>query len=170
MVHSLIWQQLAKPYQIIFIGSSHIAGGIRPDLFSVESMYIAGAGFNYFILEKILRKHLDSMPNLKLAVIELDPVPLMLDPTNFASRQLYAWGLDRADFESEHKGIGDRALTSISSALVPQYRLTPISVVFFLERRSRSSSKKRQVVRRTGERFANHERIESRANRCVEGI
>ncbi len=72
-------EALSDKTQVIFIGSSHIAGGIRPDLFSVESMYIAGAGFNYFILGKILRKHLDSMPNLKLAVIELDPVPLMID-------------------------------------------------------------------------------------------
>ena len=147
-------EALSDKTQVIFIGSSHIVGGIRPDLFSVESMYIAGAGFDYFILEKILRKHLDSMPNLKLAVIELDPVPLMIAASNVGFRLFYAWGLNRADFESEHKGIGDRVLTSISSALAPQYRLTPSSVLFFLERRSRSSSEQRQVVRRTGKRFA----------------
>lgn len=144
------WEALSEQTQVIFLGCSHIISGIRPDLFSVESMNIAGTGFDYSILEKILRKYLDSIPNLNLAVIELDPVPLLFHASlhridDFSA--FYAWGLDRIDVGLESQTVGEKVSSFMSDMLVPKYRLTPKSVVrFFLRGRFSSSPEKCKVI------------------------
>jgi hypothetical protein len=70
---------LSDRTEVLFLGSSHVLFGIRPQQYSVPSMSLAATWLDYSCIRRVLQKHLSSVPNLKVAVIEYDELPLVSD-------------------------------------------------------------------------------------------
>jgi hypothetical protein len=70
---------LSDRTQVLFLGSSHVLFGIRPQQYSVPSMNLAATWLDYSCMRHVLEKHLSRVPNLKVAVIEYDELPLVAD-------------------------------------------------------------------------------------------
>src|ERR1044072_2600302 len=73
-VHSL-----SDRTQVLFLGSSHVLFGIRPQQYSVPSMTLPTTWLDYTCMRRVLEKHRSRVPNLKVAVIEYDELPLVSD-------------------------------------------------------------------------------------------
>jgi hypothetical protein len=70
---------LSDRTEVLFLGSSHFLFGIRPQQYSLPSTNLAATWLNYSCLRRVLEKHLDRVPRLKVAVIEYDELPLVAD-------------------------------------------------------------------------------------------
>ena len=84
---------LGEKTEIVCIGSSHVFRGCDPDLFSRPTGNLALGGLNYVVAKPLLENALDRLPNLKLAIVELDPVMLHSDTV-----QLRRASLDYREF------------------------------------------------------------------------
>jgi hypothetical protein len=70
---------LSDRTQVLFVGSSHVLFGIRPQRYSVEAMNLAATWLDYTSARRVVEKQLFRVPNLKVAVIEYDELPLVSD-------------------------------------------------------------------------------------------
>jgi hypothetical protein len=70
---------LSDRTEVLFLGSSHVLFGIRPQQYSVASMNLAATWLDYSCIRRVLEKHLPRVPHLKVAVIEYDELPLVSD-------------------------------------------------------------------------------------------
>jgi len=70
---------LSDRTHVLFIGSSHVLFGIRPQRYSVGAMNLATTWMDYACLRRVVEKHLPRVPNLRVAVIEYDELPLVSD-------------------------------------------------------------------------------------------
>jgi hypothetical protein len=70
---------LSDRTEVLFLGSSHVLFGIRPQQYSVPSMNLAGTWLDYSCIRRVVEKNLSRVPNLKVAVIEYDELPLVSD-------------------------------------------------------------------------------------------
>jgi len=68
---------LSQQTEVLFLGSSHIQWGIRPERYSLRVMNLAGPGMDYSCMERLAQTHLERVPNLKVAVVEFDELPLV---------------------------------------------------------------------------------------------
>jgi hypothetical protein len=81
---------LSDRTEVLFLGSSHVLFGIRPQQYSAPSVSLAATWLDYASMHRVLDKHLRKVPNLKVAVIEYDELPLVSDlvPAMLATRDL----------------------------------------------------------------------------------
>jgi hypothetical protein len=81
---------LSDRTEVLFVGSSHVLFGIRPQRYSVRAMNIASAWLDYTCALRLVEKHLPRVPNVKVAVIEYDELPLVADvvPAMIASKDV----------------------------------------------------------------------------------
>lgn len=120
---------LSPETQVLFIGSSHVQWGIRPERYSLNVMNLAGPVQNYACAERLVEKHIGRVPNLKVAVIELDEVPLIantLAALDKDFRPLLELGLSPYDLPTHN------VLTKLKAALYPILtlpRVTPIELI-----------------------------------------
>jgi hypothetical protein len=70
---------LSDRTEVLFVGSSHVLFGIRPQRYSVDAMNLAAPWLDYASARRVVEKHLPRVPNLKVAVIEYDELPLVAD-------------------------------------------------------------------------------------------
>jgi hypothetical protein len=70
---------LSARTEVLFVGSSHVLFGIRPQRYSVGAMNLAATWMDYACVQRVVEKHLPRVPNLKVAVIEYDELPLVSD-------------------------------------------------------------------------------------------
>jgi hypothetical protein len=70
---------LSDRTEVLFVGSSHVLFGVRPERYSVRAMNLASAWLDYTCARRVLEKHLPRVPHLKAAVIEYDELPLVSD-------------------------------------------------------------------------------------------
>jgi hypothetical protein len=70
---------LSDRTQVLFVGSSHVLFGIRPERYSVRAMNLATTWLDYTCARRVVEKHLPRVPDLKVAVIEYDELPLVAD-------------------------------------------------------------------------------------------
>jgi hypothetical protein len=70
---------LSDRTEVLFVGSSHVLFGIRPQRYSVRAMNLAPPWLDYTCARRLVEKHLPRVPNLKVAVIEYDELPLVAD-------------------------------------------------------------------------------------------
>jgi hypothetical protein len=70
---------LSDRTQVLFVGSSHVLFGVRPERYSVRAMNLAATWLDYACARRVIEKHLPRVPNLKVAVIEYDELPLVAD-------------------------------------------------------------------------------------------
>jgi len=68
---------LSDRTEVLFLGSSHFLFGIRPQQYSVASTSLSATWLDYTCMRRVLEKHLARVPNLKVAVIEYDELPLV---------------------------------------------------------------------------------------------
>src|ERR1051326_909434 len=68
---------LSDRTEVLFLGSSHFLFGIRPQQYSVPSMNLAATWLDYTCMRRVLDKNLARVPNLKVAVVEYDELPLV---------------------------------------------------------------------------------------------
>jgi len=70
---------LSARTHVLFVGSSHVLFGVRPSRYSVPAMNLASTWLDYACARRLVEKHLPRVPNLKVAVIEYDELPLVAD-------------------------------------------------------------------------------------------
>ena len=70
---------MSERTEVLFLGSSHVLFGIRPQQYSMPSVSLAATWLDYWAMRRVLEKHLPRVPNLKVAVIEFDELPLVSD-------------------------------------------------------------------------------------------
>lgn len=146
-------EALSESTEVIFAGSSHVLLGIRPDLLSVEAVNIAGPGWDYRTLEAAVRANLERVPNLKLAVIELDPLPMRIDTPTVQRghcEALRVWGISPQEVPCRDLLVEEGALGELARWLVPLPRLTPYSIWERVERRLVGPEGSRTPVREEG--------------------
>ena len=71
-VHQMAYASISKNTEIVFLGASLVRTDINPDCFQRETVNLSVDGGDYQTAEILLKCNLDRMPNLKLAVIEID--------------------------------------------------------------------------------------------------
>jgi hypothetical protein len=81
---------LSDQTEVLFLGSSHVLFGVRPQKYSVRATNLAATWLDYSCLRRVLEKHLPRVPAVKVAVIEFDELPLVSDlvPALLATRDL----------------------------------------------------------------------------------
>jgi len=81
---------LSDRTEVLFLGSSHVLFGIRPQQYSTPAMSLAATWLDYSSMRRVLEKNLPRVPNLKVAVIEYDELPLVSDlvPAMLATEDL----------------------------------------------------------------------------------
>lgn len=81
---------LSDRTEALFLGSSHFLFGIRPQQYSTVSVNLAATWLDYTCMRRVLEKNLPLVPNLKVAVIEYDELPLVSDlvPAMLATKDL----------------------------------------------------------------------------------
>lgn len=124
-------EALSDSTEVIFVGSSHVLLGIRPDAFPFEAMNVTGPGWDYRAMEAAVRANLVRMPNLKLAVIELDLFPMRIDtPTVQRGRcqALRVWGISQEEVPCQDRVVDEGSLGGLVEVLVPSPRLTPQAI------------------------------------------
>jgi hypothetical protein len=70
---------LSDRTKVLFIGSSHFLFGIRPQRYSIDAVNLSATWLDYSCIRRVLEKHLARVPNLRVAVIEYDELPLVAD-------------------------------------------------------------------------------------------
>lgn len=70
---------LSARTEVLFVGSSHFLFGIRPRQYSMPSMSLAATWLDYSCARRVVEKNLARVPNLKVAVLEYDELPLVSD-------------------------------------------------------------------------------------------
>lgn len=70
---------LSDRTEVLFVGSSHVLFGIRPERYSVSATSLAATWLDYSCVRRLVLKHLARIPNLKVAVLEYDELPLVSD-------------------------------------------------------------------------------------------
>lgn len=70
---------LSDRTEVLFVGSSHVLFGIRPERYSVRAMNLAATWLDYTSARSVLEKNLPRVPHLKVAVLEYDELPLVAD-------------------------------------------------------------------------------------------
>jgi hypothetical protein len=70
---------LSDRTRVLFVGSSHVLFGIRPQRYSVEAVSLATTWADYACIRRIVEKHLRRVPNLDVLVIEYDELPFVSD-------------------------------------------------------------------------------------------
>jgi hypothetical protein len=123
---------LSGDTQVLFVGSSHVLFGVRPAQYSMPAMNLASAWLDYTCARRLVEKHLRRVPNLAIAVIEYDELPLVSDlvPAMLATRDVRALTeLDLAPVEFPTENIGQRVramYTDWMFKLESLPRLTPL--------------------------------------------
>lgn len=70
---------LSNRTAVVFLGSSHVLFGIRPDRYSFPATNLAATWLDYTCARRILETNLSRAPNVKTVVIEYDELPLVSD-------------------------------------------------------------------------------------------
>jgi hypothetical protein len=70
---------LSDGTELLFVGSSRVLFGIRPERYSLRATNLASTWLDYSCAHRLVQKHLSRVPGLKLAVIEYDELPLVSD-------------------------------------------------------------------------------------------
>jgi len=97
---------LSARTRVLFVGSSHVLFGIRPQRYSVEAMNLAATWMDYACIRRVVEKHLPRVPNLDVAVLEYDELPFVSDllPAMLATndpRPLMELGLTPLEFPAD---------------------------------------------------------------------
>ena len=71
-VHQMAYVSISKNTEIVFLGASLVRTDINPDCFQRGTVNLSVDGGDYQSAEILLKCNLDGMPNLKLAVIQID--------------------------------------------------------------------------------------------------
>jgi hypothetical protein len=81
---------LSDRTEVLFVGSSHVLFGIRPQRYSARAMNLASTWLDYTCAQRLVEKHLPRVPHVKVAVIEYDELPLVADlvPAMIASNDV----------------------------------------------------------------------------------
>jgi hypothetical protein len=132
--------------EVVFIGTSHVFCGAKPDEFPWESRNMCDAGLDYEMLSRILARQLDRLPNLKAAVIEYDSFPMMQDSvarrqTDYSS--FFGWGLTDEDLPEYAR---DKVPQTWAAALIPPSRFTPVTAMKKITRAITAIAMKRQPL------------------------
>jgi len=125
---------------VLFIGPSHIECGIRPERYSMNVMNLTCPGQNYSCAERLVKKHIERVPNLKVAVIEFEEVPLIantLASMHKDYRLLLELGL------SPHELPTNNILIKLKAACYPILNLPRVTPVQWLKRRTDDASAQR---------------------------
>ena len=72
-------EALSAETEVLFVGTSHVFAGIRPDQYSRQEMTLTAPVINYALMEEALAKHLPRLTGLRYLVLELDIVPIRYD-------------------------------------------------------------------------------------------
>jgi hypothetical protein len=94
---------LSDATRILTFGSSHVAFGVNPMLFSQPAMNLGVDGQDYIIEDRLVEKALDLVPRLDVAIVEFDVVLLARtvergnDRRRFYRMGLAIWDLDQPD-------------------------------------------------------------------------
>ena len=88
--------ELNENVEVLVLGSSHALAGVNPSYIDVPTVSLALNSGNYEVQEILLRSHLDKVPNVKYAIVELDNTCLALDRLSGTRdfRELYDLGAD----------------------------------------------------------------------------
>ena len=123
---------LSDRTQVLFVGSSHVLFGVRPERYSVRTMNLASAWLDYTCARRVLEKHLSRVPHLKTAVIEYDELPLVSDlvPAMVGTndlRPLTELSLDALDIPADDVVVKLRVLyTAFAFPITGLPRVTPL--------------------------------------------
>ena len=71
-VHKMAHASISEHTEVVFLGASLVRADINPDYFQREIVNLSVDGGDYQSAELLLRHNINRMPNLKLAVIEID--------------------------------------------------------------------------------------------------
>ena len=126
---------LSARTEVVFLGSSHVLFGIRPQAYSVPSMSLAATWLDYSCIRRVIAKNLTRVPNLKVAVIEYDELPLVADlvPAMLATkdfRPLTQLSLTPLEFPTA--GLGQKLetlWTAFAYPITSLPRVTPLAWV-----------------------------------------
>jgi lysophospholipase L1-like esterase len=102
---------LSNRTQVLFLGSSHVLFGIRPQRYSVGAMNLAATWLDYSCVRSVVEKHLPRVPNVKVVVIEYDELPLVCDlvPVMIGTNDPRALGeLELTPLEFPADGLAER--------------------------------------------------------------
>jgi hypothetical protein len=128
---------LSDRTEVLVLGSSHVLFGIRPQQYSMPLVSLAATWLDYSAMQRVLEKHLPRVPNLKVAVIEYDELPLVSDlvPAMLASRDLRPLReLSLSAFEIPTATIGQRLQTLWTEWISPMRNLPRITLLEWRER------------------------------------
>jgi len=123
---------LSDRTEVLFLGSSHVLFGIRPQRYSMPSVSLAGTWLDYTSMRRVLEKHVARVPNLKVAVIEYDELPIVSDlvPAMLGERELRPLReLSLSSLEIPTSGVFQRVSAiwvAWSSPFTALPRLTPL--------------------------------------------
>ena len=123
---------LSDRTEVLFVGSSHVLFGIRPQRYSVSAMSLASTWMDYACIRSVAEKHLRRVPNLKVAVIEYDELPFVSDlvPSMIATndpRPLEELALTPLEFPADDWAERVRVLVAAwTFPLTTLPRLTPL--------------------------------------------
>lgn len=90
---------LSERTETLVLGTSHVACGIDPRPFDGRLMCLATAAADYEVMELMILRNLERVPNLRLVLLEADNLALF----NYGSRgrrdyfELYDYGIRRSD-------------------------------------------------------------------------
>lgn len=133
---------LSDRTEVLFVGSSHFLFGIRPQQYSVPSMNLAAVWLDYACMRRVVEKNLRRVPNLKVAVIEYDELPLVADLVSSMDstkdfRPLTELSLTPLDFPAT--GVGQRLWTLGTALAYPVTSLPRVTPLAWAERTSACS-------------------------------
>jgi len=124
---------LSDRTEVLFLGSSHFLFGIRPQQYSVRSMNLAAMWLDYSCIRRVLEKNLARVPNLKVAVIEYDELPLVADlvPSMLSTKDFRPLSeLSLTPLEFPTAGLGEKLETLWTAFAYPVTslpRVTPLA-------------------------------------------
>lgn len=124
---------LSDRTKVLFVGSSHVLFGVRPQRYSVPTMNLAATWLDYSCARRVVEKLLPRVPNLNVAVIEYDELPLIADlvPAMVNAkdlRPLRELSLNPFEFPADDLVLHLRVLyTAFTSPMHSLPRLTPLA-------------------------------------------
>ncbi len=93
-VHRMAFRTISQDTQVLFLGASLVRTSIIPDYFNRQTVNLSIDAGNYQTAELLLEHSLDRMPNLKVAVLEIDNLMQWYDRLKYHDfNQLYEQGV-----------------------------------------------------------------------------
>lgn len=125
-VHQMAFRTISADTQVLFLGASLVRTSIIPDYFDRPTVNLSIDAGNYQTAELLLEHNLDRMPNLKVAVLEIDNLMQWYDRLKYPDfNQLY------------EQGVPVRAMRHLSlGETISQYLMcNPLAQPFFFNNR-----------------------------------